>query len=259
MTPSMSALVLYDLPSKGRCACWSLNPWKSTSAKHRDPENPTDNSAARLVLNYKGIGYETKWIEYPDVAPTMESFGLSPNPEGTPYTIPAVQLPDGTYMMDSRKIATEIEQRYPSPSLRLDSPILKTVEGLIPQLTTPLIGVFMPKVPMGLLNPPSAEYYERTREKRFGKTLRELGRDSDEEKAWAQVEPPLKELGDILKAKGGPFTLGKTVSYADFVIVSLLHYAKRVDEAIYERAVVIEPSLKIVYDASKQWLERDDR
>ena len=220
--------------------------------------NPTDNRTARLVLNYKGIDYETRWVEYPDLAPTMKSFALAPNSEGLPYTIPAVQLPDGTFYMDSRTIATELEHRYPSPSLRLDSPILKTVEALIPRLTTPLISVFMPKVPAGLLNPPSAEYFERTRVKRFGKTLSEMGRDSDEEKAWAQVEPPLKEMGDILKAEGGPFALGKTVSYTDFVIVSLLHYAKRVDEAVYERAVAIEPSLRIVYDASKQWLERDD-
>ena len=220
-------------------------------------ENPTDNRTARLALNYKGIDYETLWVEYPDVAPTMKSFGLAPNSEGTPYTIPTIQFPDIT-MMDSRKIATELEHRYPSPSLLLDSPILKTVEALIPRLTTPLISVFMPKVPASLLNPPSAEYYERTREKRFGKTLSEMGRDSDEEKAWAQVEPLLKEMGDILKAEAGPFALGQTVSYTDFVIVSLLHYAKRVDEAIYERAVAIEPSLRIVYDASKQWLERDD-
>lgn len=219
---------------------------------------PTDNRTARLVLNYKGIDYETKWVEYPDVAPTMKSFGLSPNSEGTPYTIPAVQLPDGTYMMDSREIATELEHRYPSPSLWLDSPVLKKVEGLITRLREPLVGVFIPKVPAGLLNPPSAEYFERTRAERFGKSLSEMGRDSDKEKAWAQFEPLLKEMGDILKAEGGPFALGKTVSYTDFVIVSLLQYSKRVDEAIYERAVAIEPSLRIVYDASKQWLERDD-
>lgn len=218
----------------------------------------TDNRTARLFLNYKGIDYETKWVEYPDVAPTMKSFGLSPNSEGTLYTIPAVQLPDGTYMMDSREIATELEHRYPSPSLRLDSPVLKKVEGLITRLREPLVGVFIPKVPAGLLNPPSAEYFERTRAERFGKSLSEMGRDSDKEKAWAQFEPLLKEMGDILKAEGGPFALGKTVSYTDFVIVSLLQYSKRVDEAIYERAVAIEPSLRIVYDASKQWLERDD-
>ena len=221
--------------------------------------HPTDSRTARLALNYKGIDYETMWLEYPDVAPTLKSFGLSPNSEGMPYTIPAVQLPDGTYMMDSRKIATELEHRYPSPSLRLDSPILKKVEGLIPRLTGPLVGVFMPKVPPALLNPPSAEYFERTRAVRYGKTLSEMGRDSDEEKAWAQVEPLLKEMGDILKAEGGPFALGQTVSYTDFVIVSLLQYSKRVDEAIYERAVAIEPTLRMVYDASEQWLKRDDR
>lgn len=48
------------------------------------------------------------------------------------------------------------------------------------------------------------------------------------------------------------------VSYADFVIVSILHWMKRLDERFYERAVGIEPALKHVYEASKQWLERDD-
>lgn len=161
-------------------------------------------------------------------------------------------------MMDSRKIATELEQRYPSPSLHLDSPVLKQVEEMIPKLMMPLVAVLMPKIPRNILNPPSAEYFERTRAERFGKTLTELEKDSGGEKAWDQVGAPLKEMGDMLKAKGGPFALGETVSYADFVIVAFLHFAKRVDEAIYEQLVGIEPALKMVYEASTPWLERDD-
>lgn len=48
------------------------------------------------------------------------------------------------------------------------------------------------------------------------------------------------------------------VSYADFVIVGALHFMKRADENIYERAIHIEPALKVVYDASQEWLIRDD-
>ena len=161
-------------------------------------------------------------------------------------------------MMDSREIATELERRYPSPPLQLDSPVLKQVEELIPKVMMPMVAETMPKIPKGVLNPPSAEYFERTRAERFGKTLGELEKDSDGEKAWAQIEAPLKELGDILKAKAGPFALGETVSYADFVIVAFLHFAKRIDEAIYERLVATKPALKEVYEASTPWLERDD-
>ena len=160
--------------------------------------------------------------------------------------------------MDSRKIASELEQRYPSPALGLESPVLEEVEALIPKLRDPMAGLFMPKVPRNLLNPPSADYFERTRSERFGKALSELERDTGGEKAWAQVEEPLKEMGNILKAEGGPFVLGKSASYADFVVVSFLHFARRIDEAIFERAVVMEPSLKTVYDACRKWLERDD-
>jgi hypothetical protein len=28
---------------------------------------------ARLILNYKGIEYDTEWVEYPDVEPRLRS------------------------------------------------------------------------------------------------------------------------------------------------------------------------------------------
>lgn len=48
------------------------------------------------------------------------------------------------------------------------------------------------------------------------------------------------------------------MSYADMVIVAALHFMKRVDVAIYERATGIEPALADVYNASQEWLKRDD-
>jgi hypothetical protein len=46
-------------------------------------------------------------------------------------------------------------------------------------------------------------------------------------------------------------------SYADFVIVGWLQFFKIIDEKLYRRVVEIEPAFGTLYDASKQWLERD--
>lgn len=85
--------------------------------------------------------------------------------------------------------------------------------------------------------------------------------------------PSLKEVGTILSTNGGPFCQGdtrksssrllggttkfETASYADFVIVSWLHFLKRIDENIYAKVVKIEPAYEKVYNASAKWLEHD--
>lgn len=112
--------------------------------------------------------------------------------------------------MDSRKIADVLEKEYPSPPLHLDSPIVKKVEELAPQCITTLGPVFLPRVPRCVLNPPSVEYFERTRAARFGMPLSQLEKEKGGESAWKAAEPKWKELGTLLKAEGGPFFMGKT-------------------------------------------------
>ena len=48
-----------------------------------------------------------------------------------------------------------------------------------------------------------------------------------------------------------------SVSYADFVIVGMLHFFKVIDESIYDRVIKTEPECGKLYDACKPWLERD--
>jgi len=241
----MSKLTLYDLPSKGHCRCWSLNPWKT-----------------RLALNFKNIDYKTEWIEYPDIASRLSPH-VPPNPKTdspswAAYTIPAVQFPDSTYMMESQAIAQRLEKDHPTPSLHLDSPLLPKVQALLPKILPPLGGLWQPAVPASLLNPSSKEYFERTRHERLGKPLAQIAQEFGGEEAWMAAIPELKELGALLKAEGGPFVTGKTPSYADFVILGWLQFFKTIDVKLYERVVSIEPAFGTLYDASKQWLERDD-
>ena len=163
-----------------------------------------------MVLNYKNIPYKTEFIEYPDVAPTLKSFGLPPNEDSTPYTIPTIRDANGKYIMDSRKIVVELEKQYPEPSLHLDSPLLAKVEELFRKAIRPLMAVILPRVPRNILREPSAEYFERTREERLGMPLAQLEKELGGNKGWEEATPYLKETGDILRAEGGPFLLGKT-------------------------------------------------
>ncbi|KAM3086337.1 hypothetical protein ACMFMF_000288 [Clarireedia jacksonii] len=221
-------IILYDLPSKGRCACWSLNPWKSKTS----------------------------------IYPAILKTGLPPNESGFPYSIPAVRLPDGSYLQDSEAIAHKLESLYPAPeypSLNLSSPNHERVQAIIPKFILPIRAVWMPRVPTVLLPERSAAYFNETREKTVGMPLSEYAKKEGGEEAWAKAEPGVKELADILKANGsGPFVEGDTPTYSDFIIVGLLHFLKVIDVKIYERVVGIDDSLAKVYDACKPWLKRDD-
>ena len=236
------SLVVNSLPSKPPCQAWSLNPWRT-----------------RLVLNYKNIPYKTTWVEYPDIAPTFKSFGIPPNLEDgayADYTIPAVKLPDGRYIMDSAKIAEELEKLYPDPPLYLDSPILKQLLEYSPKAIGPLRPEMMPKVCYNLLNPRSVEYFERTRAERFGMPLTEYAKLGGDQ-VFQDATPGLKQMGDVLRANGGPFCMGKTPSYADLALLGVLEFCKRMGGGVFERVVKIEPAMATLYEAGSPWLERN--
>jgi len=193
-------VILYDLPSK-QGTCWSLNPWK-----------------VRLVLNYKGIPYKTEWTEYPDLEPKFKEFGIPPNEAGFRYTSPTVRLPDGTYLMESKKIVAALEKLYPTPPLYLDSPYNARVDAFMPRVHAALRPIFMPLVAKTYLNPPSRDYFVASREKTVGMSLDKYAEGAED--AFNNAKPLVKELGEMLRENpDGPFLQGKTPSYADFVLV----------------------------------------
>jgi len=212
-----------------------------------------------MVLNYKNIPYETQWVEYPDIEPTLSPHVPANPPGNAAYTIPTVQFTDGSYVMDSAAINSRLEKEHPNPSLHFDSPILPEATAILGNVRMSLLGHWMPFVPDNLLNAPSKEYFIRTREEKFKKSLSQLHKDEGTEEAWEKATPELKRLGDLLKKEGGPFFMGETTSYTDFVIVSFLQFFKAIDQKLlFDRVVGIEPALGKLYDASKQWLERED-
>ncbi|KAK3110191.1 hypothetical protein LTR53_015779 [Teratosphaeriaceae sp. CCFEE 6253] len=240
--------ILYDLPSQGRCSCWSLNPWK-----------------ARLSLNYKQIPYRTEWIEYPDLRASLSALGLPPNPEGTnyaDYSSPAARLSDGTYHMDSLQIAHALEKLHPAPSLHLDGGAIARVQRVVLAFQRSLAAIAMPRIPVKVLRPASREYFRTTRAKRFGMPLEELAMSEQAgEGAWEAAQPSMAELKAILHERGeGPYVMGATVSFADFIIAGFWRFLQILDEDgdLFGRALEFDESFVRHYEACKQWLERDD-
>ncbi|KAM3556982.1 hypothetical protein MY1884_004771 [Beauveria asiatica] len=241
---SSEKIVLFDLPSKEPCVAWSLNPWKT-----------------RLLLNYKGLDYETKCVEYPDIKPTLQPHA-EPGDSRWPYTIPAIKFPDGTWSQDSRKIADLIEKRYPEPSVHLDSPYQSRIEGVVPKAFVPLMGIGLNRIPRRLLNPASVEYWIKDRTEFVGSDLAEHEAKNGGETAFAAAAPALKGITAMLKENpDGPLFSGKEVVYADFVWIAALYFFKRIGDDVYEGALkasghgtVHENLLK----AAEPWLKRGD-
>ncbi|KAF8960754.1 hypothetical protein BDZ97DRAFT_1281072 [Flammula alnicola] len=201
-------IIFYDIPSTLPGRGWSPNTWKT-----------------RYCLNFKGIPYKTEWIEFPDIEAHCKKFGILPtsqNPDGSPYfTLPAIHDPStGVYIADSFLIAEYLEKTYPTPSLfpyntlGLQTPFEDTYLGYLDALWSFILPVVCVN-----LNPPSEEYFRRTREQEFGMKLEDLvpkGEKADAE--WEKYKDGLGTV-DVWYAKsGGPFLMDDTVSWADFVI-----------------------------------------
>jgi glutathione S-transferase len=185
---------------------------------------------ARLILNYKKIPYTTHWIEYPDIAPTFSSIGIPPNDSSVPweYTAPVIRLPNGEYVMESTNIAARLDTLYPEPALPIKASDPAIVNGIFGQLFGPLKAPFLVCV-HDLLSPRSQEYFQQDREQSYGESLdqwrREKRQVEDGDGVTQAVKPQIDTLvGMLQENESGPYLMGKTVSYADLVIVAWLRF-----------------------------------
>lgn len=212
-------IILYDIPSTIPGQAWSPNPWKT-----------------RYCLNYKGLAYKTVWVEYPDIEAHSKKIGTLPTDvkTGKPYySLPAIYDPKTkTALAESALIAEYLDATYP------DTP------RLFPPRTHPLqhafVSAFMPTLSAlwqfalpavnTILNPPSQEYFRRTREVVFGKKLEDViptGRAAEEE--WAKVKAGF-DIVDGWLQKGevdGPYLYGQEPVFADFVVASFILWVRK--------------------------------
>ena len=94
-------VIFYDIASREPRTTFAANPWKT-----------------RLALNFKGVPYQTQWVEMPDITAVREKLGVPANrtlPDGTPYhTLPVIQdTTTGKLIGDSFEIALYLDNAYP--------------------------------------------------------------------------------------------------------------------------------------------------
>lgn len=216
-----------------------------------------------MLLNIKGISYTTQWVEYPSIADTLSSLSIPPANDTPQYTIPAIRL-NGRHSMDSYAIAPLVESAHPTPSVHLTDPIVQRVRANVGRWSEPLRPVWTPQVP-ALLNPPSEEYFNRTRSAAMGRPLSEIKAEVDAgspivDQKWEEVRPAIEEAVAMLRENSaGPFFLGSEVSYADVIFVAAMHFFRRVNEdGLYKRLVAHGRELEELYAACEKWLARDN-
>jgi len=160
--------------------------------------------------------------------------------------------------MDSKPIAHALEAAHPSPSLRLDDPVVAEVQALVGKCLGPLVPEVLPLIPKNVLSEGSVDYFMTTRNKAFGQHLDEVHKEKGGQPCWDGAQPGLEEAAALLKKKGGPYFLGAEPCYADFIWAGFVQFVRRSKEDSFEKLIGVDEVLRKQYEACGKWLERDD-
>lgn len=164
--------------------------------------------------------------------------------------------------MESKAIALQVEKEHPTPSARLDSPSLATLEETINgKLFVACRGLIIASVPKNLLNPASVTYWMPNRAKICGAPVEEFAAEHGGPQAIQNTGEIFGTVGEQLKKNGGPFFDGETVGYADFVWAGVLLFFKRIDEKLFQDLLAASGDADVhnrLLDACAPWTKRND-
>lgn len=163
--------------------------------------------------------------------------------------------------MESAIIVKKLEAAHPEPPLPLELDLLKEMDPITGKVLGPLMPLIMPCVRRDVIRKESEEWFKKDRERRFGAPEEEYERERGGEVAWKGAELGQQQMASFLKAKKrdeGPFILGSTVSYPDFVLTARCVFVRFIGEDNYERFVGPVEGLRELHEACKPWFERDD-
>ncbi|THH18198.1 hypothetical protein EW146_g2737 [Bondarzewia mesenterica] len=214
-----STIILYDLQGNTAMKAWSPNVWKS-----------------RYILNYKGLPYETEWIEFPDIADFCKRLRVPPTTihKGTPnYTLPVLYNPStDSYITDSFNIALHLEHAYPNTRPLFPTGSIATMKMFDDvfgdKVVRHLVPVMLARV-HAQLSDRSAEYFRRTREPRFRSKLEDIAPLEKQGEMWDKVRAGLGVIDGYMNANGEClFWMGDEVTYADVTLAGWLMWVKSI-------------------------------
>jgi glutathione S-transferase len=170
-------------------------------------------------------------------------------------------MPNGSYVMDSYKIADIIEEKHPEPSLALNTPVQLKFRSILIPFMGELGPIYVPGTAKRILGEESLEFYYTTRHEDLGMPLDDYEKQNSPG-AFERAEPFAREITALLnETSSGPYFLGDTVSYADFMWAATLLYFKYLGTEEYQevlrRTGDAETHIKFL-DAMSLWTERND-
>ncbi|KAF9564187.1 hypothetical protein CPC08DRAFT_660940 [Agrocybe pediades] len=216
----MSGFILYEIPSSSRLSisppCYTL----------------------KCILNFKGLPFEVKWTEYPDIKPLYEKNGIlatSWNPDDTPrYTLPLLyDKENDRYISESFEIVKYLESTYAdhpnqhNAGAKVPSVFPYNTAGLHAAFVDAFIAGLMPNAAIIFtviwksLNPESVDFYDIARQKNTGKPLSKIAPTPEiEAQHWAKYKEFYGKVdGWFEQGKlTGPFLMGDAPSWSDFMI-----------------------------------------
>jgi len=223
-TAEMSnSIILYDIPSKlpGKYKPWSPYTW-----------------SARYALNFKELSYKTEWVDFPDIEAVCLKIGAAATrtktSDGSPlYTLPVIyDSSTQSVISDSFKIALYLDKQYPDkPKLFPHSTqalVFGAKETVFPIM--PKIHCLVAADASKMMTERSLGYYLEINARSFApKKLEEVApKGSDEEEElWKQLGAEMQKIGEWVDLTKGPYVMGETVSFADFVLAAALMWARR--------------------------------
>jgi glutathione S-transferase len=224
MTPK---IIFHDLTSQKWPVSWSPFTVRTT-----------------LCLNLLSLPYEHHEVSYPDIATTLSSLGVEPEPEDVgqliQFTLPAITI-DNETIMGSNAIAEKLASSKPEYEKSLFPQGEKSREALkqwekdvLPQVAKRMGGMrkhVIPFVPL-FLDERGAEYFYKTREKSVGnlEVMRKEALEEEREKGWKELvkegaEPLLEFYKSLDGDAKGLFAFGGVdPQYVDFCIVGILQW-----------------------------------
>ena len=173
--------------------------------------------------------YKTEWIEYPDIEALCKKIGAPPTEKKADgrdhYTLPAIYDPFTKIVVaDSTAIVKYLDRTYPDTSQLFPEGTRAfqaiTYHLIRPTVLSPILNIIVGRT-WKLLNPPSQEYFRRTREASFGKRLEDIGG----EEYWQALESGLGRIKESLEENGNAKDLlfaGNRITFADIQLASVL-------------------------------------
>ncbi len=182
----------------------------------------------RYALNFKGLQYNTVWVEYPDIKPLYEKLGISAvltKADGSPYyTLPLIRdTSTGAIISDSLAIADYLDKTYPNtPQLFHLGPDSYTLLAAFSDAFMSKLGnlwQFALPAMHRALNPASQTYFDTTKSVMLGTPTLDAAdpKGAKRAEAWNKVKADFDGVAKWYR-EGQKFVVGDKLSWADMEV-----------------------------------------